>query len=71
MYKHLSSEVSKKTYENIKKLFDKYNYKYDFNRENVAELFNVRKSRASEIINLLLTVDLIEHSEPTKYKFKK
>lgn len=71
MHKHLSSEVSKKTYENIKKLFDKYNYKYDFNRENVEELFNVRKSRASEIINLLLTVDLIEHSEPTKYKFKK
>ena len=41
------------------------------NVTNKNEIFNVKKSRASEIIALLLDSNLIESSEPTKYKFKK
>ena len=39
--------------------------------ENVEEIFNIKKSRASEIIAMLLDIELIEQAEPTKYKFKK
>lgn len=71
MYKNLPSRVTKSTHDKIQKLFDRYTYQYDFKREDIEELFGVRKSRASEILALLLDCDLIEPSLPTKYKFKK
>ena len=63
--------VTKNTHDKIQKLFDKFSYQYDFKWEDVAEIFKVKKSRASEVIALLLDSNLIEQSEPTKYKFKK
>ena len=63
--------VTKSTHDKIQKLFDKFSYQYDFKWEDIAEIFKVKKSRASEIISLLLDSNLIESSEPTKYKFKK
>ena len=57
------------TYNKIKKIFDKFGYKYEFNREDIENIFNVKKSRASEIITLLLNKKIIKTSEPTKYKF--
>lgn len=71
LYKLLSGNVRKNTYEQIKNLFKKFEYKYNFKREDVEQIFGVRKSRASEIIALLLDKNLIQQSEPTKYKFKK
>lgn len=71
IHKNLPSNVTKNTHDKIQKLFDKYTYQYDFKREDIEEMFGVRKSRASEIIALLLETDLIEASQPTKYKFKK
>ena len=71
LHKNLPTNVSKSTYDKIQKLFDKFKYQYDFKWEDVSEIFNVRKSRASEIIALLLDSNLIEPSVPTKYKFKK
>ena len=50
---------------------DKYTYNYEFKREDIEELFNIKKSRASEIIAMLLDNNLIEQASPTKYKFKK
>ena len=38
---------------------------------NLKTLLQIKKSRASEIIALLLDYNLIESSNPTKYKFKK
>lgn len=71
LYKSLPSNVRKSTYDQIQKLFSKYTYSYEFKRENIEELFNVKKSRGSEIIAILLECNLIEQSSPTKYKFKK
>ena len=71
MYKNLPLNITKSTHDKIQKLFDKFTYQYDFKWEDVAKIFNVKKSRASEVITLLLNSDLIEPSEPTKYRFKK
>ena len=71
LHKNLPMNVTKSTHDKIQKLFDKFSYQYDFKWEDIAEIFKVKKSRASEIISLLLDSNLIESSEPTKYKFKK
>ncbi len=71
LHKNLPMNVTKSTHDKIQKLFDKFGYQYDFKWEDVAEIFNVKKSRASEIVALLLDSNLIEPSIPTKYKFKK
>lgn len=63
--------VTKSTHDKIQKLFDKFCYQYDFKWEDIAEIFKVKKSRISEIIALLLDSNLIESSDPTKYKLKK
>lgn len=62
LHKNLQMNVTKSTYDKIQKLFDKFSYQYDFKWEDVAELFNVKKSRASEIVTLLLNSNLIESS---------
>lgn len=71
MYKLLPNNVRKNTYEQVNKIFDKFTYQYDFKREDIEGVLKVKKSRASEIISMLLESDLIMPSEPTRYKFKK
>lgn len=71
MHKSLPSNVTKTTHDKIQKLFDKFTYQYEFKWEDVSEIFKVKKTRAFEIITLLLDSNLVEPSEPTKYKFKK
>lgn len=62
LHKNLQMNVTKSTHDRIQKRFDKFSYQYDFKWEDVAELFNVKKSRASEIVALLLNSNLIESS---------
>lgn len=71
LHKNLPMNITKSTHDKVQKLFDKFSYQYDFKWEDVAEIFNVKKSRASEIVALLLDSNLIEPSNPTKYRFKK
>ena len=71
MHKNLPTNITKSTHDKIQKIFDKFTYQYDFKWEDVSKTLNVKKSRASEIIALLLNSNLIEPSEPTKYRFKK
>lgn len=71
MYKKLPENIRKTTYNQVQMLFFKFTYKYGFKREDIEKLFNVKKSRSSEIISMLLDVGLIEQSGPTKYRFKK
>lgn len=71
MYKSLPDNVRKITYKQVQELFNKFTYRYDFKREDIEEMFEIKKSRSSEIISLLLKSDLIMSSEPTKYRFKK
>lgn len=71
IYSILPDNLKQKTYELIKKLFNKYNFKYEFKREDIEEQFNIKKSRASEIIALLLKYELIESCDSAKYIFIK
>ena len=71
IYSILPDNLKQKTYELIKKLFNKYNFKYEFKREDIEEQFNIKKSRASEIIALLLKYELIESCNSSKYIFIK
>lgn len=71
MYKNLPGNITKSTHDKIQKLFDKYTYQHEFKRKDILEIFNVKKTRASEIISLLIKSNIIEESENSKYKFKK
>lgn len=51
--------------------FTKFQYDNPFIREDVKNYFHVQNSRASEIVALLLTNNMIENVEGSKYKFKR
>lgn len=70
LHKNLQMNVTKSTYDKIQKLFDKFSYQYDFKWEDVAEIFNVKKSRVSEIVALLLNSNLIESSTQQNINLK-
>ena len=71
LHKLLPENISIFTYNSIIKIFRLYTFKYDFKRENVMSALNIKKTKASEIIKILLEVDLIKQSGPAQYKFKK
>ena len=71
LYKNLGDKVRAKTLSEIKLFFTKFQYDNMFTRENVKVFFHVQNSRASEIVALLLTNNMIENVEGSKYKFKR
>lgn len=71
LYKNLGDKVRAKTLSEIKLFFTKFQYDNMFTRENVKDFFHVQNSRASEIVALLLTNNMIENVEGSKYKFKR
>ena len=71
LHRVLPENTRKSTYNQVYKIFQEFKYNYEFNRDNIEKLLQLKKSRASEIIALLLDCDLIEQASPTKYKFKK
>lgn len=71
MYKFLPNNIKKNTYNQVLNLFEKFKYQYAFRREDIEEIFQVKKSRASEILSMLMDVDLLEAIESNQYKFKK
>jgi len=71
IYKVLNHKVKQKTIDNLITLYKKFTYDIDFNREDVEEVFEIKKSRAAEIIKILLDYDLITSDKKSKYKFKK
>lgn len=71
LYKNLGDKVRAKTLSEIKLFFTKFQYDNVFTRENVKDFFHVQNSRASEIVALLLTNNMIENEEGSKYKFKR
>jgi ATP-dependent DNA helicase RecG len=46
-------------------------YELNYFQEDVKEFFNVKNSRASEILAILLNNNMIENSEGSKYIFKR
>ena len=71
LYKKLPDKVSKITYNQIIKVFDEYKFISTFKREDIEKLLNIKKSRASDILSILLEYDIIESAGSTLYKFKK
>ena len=55
----------------INKIFDKFGYNQAFNREDIEYVLNVKKTRATDIVRLMLQSDLIETKENQSYQFKK
>ena len=71
LYKNLGDKVRAKTLSEIKLFFTQFQYNNMFTREDVKNFFHVQNSRASEIVALLLTNNMIENVEGSKYKFKR
>lgn len=71
LYKNLGDKVRAKTLSEIKLFFTKFQYNNMFTREDVKEFFHVQNSRASEIVALLLSSNMIENVEGSKYKFNR
>ena len=70
MCKNIPTNVTKIIYDKIQKLFNKFSCQYDFKWEKIAEIFNVKRSRVSKMVALLLGSNLIVPSDSAKYKFK-
>lgn len=71
LYKNLGDKVRAKTLSELKLFFTQFQYDKLFTREDVKGFFNVKNSRASEIIAILLNSNMIENTEGSKYKFKR
>ena len=71
LYKKLPDKVSKITYNQIIKVFDEYKFISPFKRDDIEQLLNIKKSRASDILSILLKYNIIESAGATLYRFKK
>lgn len=71
MYRNLAGKVRSNFLDNLQKLFNDVGYEKEFTREKIEEFFSVKKSRAGEIIAILINNNIIENSYESKYKFKK
>lgn len=71
LYKNLGDKVRARTLSELKLFFIQFKYDKFFTREDIKIFFNVKKSRASEILALLLKNNIIENVEGSKYRFKR
>ena len=71
LYKNLGDKVRAKTLSEIKLFFNEFQYDNMITREDVKDYFHIQNSRASEIISLLVTNNIVENIEGSKYKFKR
>lgn len=58
-----------KSIQNILALFQRYRYRYSFNRRNIAELFCISENAASRIINKCLEMQIIRKIRIDEYQF--
>ena len=71
MYKSLAGKVRSNFINNLQELFNDVGYEKEFTREKVEKYFNVKKSRALEIISILIDNNIAEYTQDSKYKIKK
>lgn len=72
LYKNLPSmNIKSSTINQIKLIFDNVGFYELFSRDDIKNILQVKDTRATNIISLLLDLELIEKKEGTKYKFKK
>ena len=66
-----SAKIRNSTINQIKTIFDKVGYVGNFSRDDIKNILNVKDTRATNLISLLLELNLIQKTEGTKYKFFK
>lgn len=72
LYKSIQkAKVRSSTIDQIKIIFDKVGYKDKFARDDIKSILNVKDTRATNIISLLLDLNLIVKVDGAKYKFFK
>jgi ATP-dependent DNA helicase RecG len=63
--------LREKTVINIVQMFKKFGYTYSFDRNKIIEQFEVKPSRASQIIRQLINMGIVEKHKNGEYVFKK
>ncbi|MBP5426433.1 MAG: putative DNA binding domain-containing protein [Clostridiales bacterium] len=72
LYKSIqNAKIKNSTIDQIKVIFDKVGYSDVFSRDDVKTLLNVKDTRATNLIALLLELNLIKKVEGVTYKFFK
>lgn len=64
-------KIRNSTIEQIKILFNKVGYSNKFSRDDIKTLLNIKDTRATNLISLLLKLNLIVKAEGVNYKFFK
>lgn len=65
------AKIYSSTMNQIKLIFDKVGYLNTFSREDIKAILNVKDTRTTNLISLLLKLEFIEKTEGSKYKFLK
>lgn len=72
LYKNIEkTSIRNSTINQIKTIFNSYGYNKMFSREDIKSILKIKDTRTTNLISLLLEMNLIEKVEGTKYKFKK
>lgn len=72
LYKSIqNTNIRNSTINQIRNIFEKMGYNNMFSREDIKSILNIKDTRATNLISLLLDLELIVKAEGTKYKFQK
>ena len=72
LYKSIqNTSIRSSTINQIRDIFEKMGYNNMCSREDIKNILNIKDTRATNLISLLLDLKLIIKSEGTKYKFQK
>ena len=72
LYKSIqNTNIRNSTINQIRNIFEKMGYNNMFSREDIKNILNIKDTRETNLISLLLDLDLIIKAEGTKYKFQK
>ena len=72
LYKSIqNTNIRNSTINQIRNIFKKMGYNNMFSREDIKNILNIKDTRATNLISLLLDLNLIIKAEGTKYKFQK
>lgn len=64
-------KIKNSTINQIKTIFDNVGYGDNFSREDIKLILNIKDTRATNLISLLIELNLIQKTEGTKYSFFK
>lgn len=73
LYKNLQNKknIKNTTISQIKSIFNEFEYDKNFTREDIKRILNVKDTRATNIISMLLDCNFIIKVNGAKYKFQK